>query len=90
MSLSPLTLSQLDTSTRYLDSIPRRCWQVNSVSEGHVPLISSVSMVCLLKDGDPVGLSVSRSVGFSERTVLIGRTGFDTRSDTVFKPAREH
>ena len=32
----------------------------------------------LLKDRDPVGLSASRSVGFSNRVVLIGRTGFDT------------
>ena len=36
------------------------------------------SRVYLLKDGNPVGLSASRSVRFSEWTVLIGRTGFGT------------
>ena len=49
---------------------------LNSVSEGHVPLISSRSRFYLLKDCDPIGLSASRSVGFPKRTVLIGRTGF--------------
>jgi hypothetical protein len=43
-------------------------------------LISSESMVYLLKDRDQVGQSASRSVGFSKWTVLIGRTGFDTIS----------
>jgi hypothetical protein len=47
-------------------------------SEGLVPLISSKSRVYLLKDCDPVGLSVSESVGFSKWTLLIGRTGFGT------------
>jgi len=49
-----------------------------SVSALHVTLISSKSMVYLLKDHDPVGLSANRSVGFPKCTVLIGRTGFDT------------
>ena len=40
-------------------------------------LIYSKSRVYLLKDGDPVGLSASRSAGFPNWTVLIGRTGFD-------------
>jgi hypothetical protein len=53
-------------------------WAVNSVLGGYVTLISSKPKVCLLKDGDPVGLSASRSVGFQKCTVLIGRTGFDT------------
>jgi len=51
---------------------------LNSVSEGHVLFISSRSRVYCLKDGDPVGLSASRSVGFPKWTVLIGGTGFDT------------
>ena len=41
-------------------------------------MISSKSRVYSLKDCDPFGLSVSRSVGFPKMTVLIGRTGFDT------------
>ena len=53
---------------------------LNSVSEGLVPLISSNSRVYLPKDCDPVGLSVSRSVGFSKWAVVIGRTGFGTIS----------
>ena len=54
------------------------CSTLNSVSEGPVPPISSKSRVFLLKDCDPVGLSASRSVGFSIWTVLIGRTVFNT------------
>jgi len=45
-----------------------------------VLLISSRSVVYLLRDRDPVGLSASRSAGFSKWTVLIGRTGFVTIS----------
>ena len=46
------------------------------------------SRVYLLKDRDPVGLSASRSVGFSKWTVLIlmigiGRTLFDTTLETI-------
>jgi len=37
-------------------------------------------MVCLIKDRDLVGLSASRSPGFSKLTILIGCTGFDTTS----------
>ena len=43
------------------------------------------SRVYLLKDRDPVALSASRSAGFPKCTVLIGRTGFDTRPDTEFE-----
>ena len=39
--------------------------RLNSVSEGHVPLISSKRRIYLLKDGDLVGLLASRSAGFS-------------------------
>jgi hypothetical protein len=53
---------------------------LNSVSAPRVTLRSSKSKVYLLKDRDAVGLSASRSVGFSKWTVLIGRTGFDTTS----------
>jgi hypothetical protein len=56
----------------------RPLFDSNSVSEGSVPLISSKSRVCLPKDDDPVGLSLSRSVEPPKWTVLIGRTGFDT------------
>jgi len=38
-----------------------------------------------LRDRDPVGLPASQSVGFSKCTVLIGRTGFDTKPDAMFK-----
>jgi hypothetical protein len=48
------------------------------VSSSPLTLISSKPRVYLLKDGDPVGLSAGRSVFFSEWTVLIGRTGFET------------
>ena len=53
---------------------------LNSVSALPVTLISSKPMVYLLKDHDPVGLSATRSVGFSKWAVLIGRTGLDTIS----------
>jgi len=62
----------------------------NLVSEGLVPLISSKSRVCLLKDHGPVGLSMSRSVELSNWTADwsngIRYHVFDTRSDTKFKP----
>ena len=59
---------------------------LNSVSGRPVALISSKSRVYLLKDDNPVGLVASRSVGFSKRTVLIGRYHtFDTIPGTEFK-----
>ena len=42
--------------------------------------ISSKSTVYLLKDGDAVGLSASRSGGLSKWSVLFGHTGFDAMS----------
>jgi hypothetical protein len=52
--------------------------------KGPVHFISSKSRVYSLKDRDPVGLSPSRSAGFSNWTVLMGmgmgRTAFDTIS----------
>jgi hypothetical protein len=51
---------------------------LNSVSALRVTLISSKLRVYLLKHRNPVGLSVSQSMGYSKRAVLIGRTGFDT------------
>ena len=42
-----------------------KLFSLNSVSEGHVLFISSKSRVYLPKDGDLVGLSARRSVGFS-------------------------
>ena len=50
------------------------------VTRTRLPLISSKSRVCLLEDRDPVGRSASRSAGLSQRTVLIGRTSFDSRA----------
>ena len=55
-----------------------RCMTLNSVSRRPVALISAKSRIYVLTDRNPVGLAASRSVGFSKRTVLIGRTGFDT------------
>ena len=60
-----------------------------------VTFISSKPRVYLLKDGDPVGQSASRSVEFSKWTLLIGRTGFairhhtfDTKPDTQLQGER--
>ena len=50
---------------------------MHSVSALHVTLRTSISMVYLLVDRNPVELSASRPVGFSKRTVLIARTGID-------------
>ena len=57
---------------------------LNSVLAFLGTLISSKSRVYLLTDRDQVGQSASRSVGFSKWTVLIGRSGFDTRPDNEF------
>jgi len=67
----------------YRRDVPRQSLasvRLNSVSEGLVPLMFSTSWVYSLKDCDPVGLSVSRSVDSVglKWTVLIGRTGFVT------------
>jgi hypothetical protein len=56
----------------------RTIGSLNSVSAFPGTFISSKSRVYSLKDGDPVGHSASRSLAFSKRTVLIGRTDFDT------------
>jgi len=53
---------------------------LSSVSARPVTLGSSESGIYLPKDRDQVGQSARRSVGFSDWTVLIGRTGFDTIS----------
>jgi hypothetical protein len=51
---------------------------IDSVLGRLVALISSKSRVYLLENRHPDRRPVSRSVGLTKRTVLIGRTGSDT------------